>query len=65
MKKFEYKILQFQLEKDRMRIPGYNPEELEKALNQLGNEGWELVAQLPRTSVAAEYSAVFVFKREK
>lgn len=57
--------MQFTLEKHGLKNPEYNPEELGKGLNQLGNEGWELVAQLQRTAVGAEYITMFIFKREK
>ncbi len=55
MKKFKYQML---------RIYGVDPSKHERALNETGEDGWELVSVLlRRDDVGSEY-AVYYLKKE-
>ncbi|MGV4414871.1 DUF4177 domain-containing protein [Chryseobacterium sp. T1] len=42
----------------------YDTNEIDKTLNQLGSEGWELVALESRDSTGTSYDFYYTFKRE-
>ncbi|HMP92472.1 MAG TPA: DUF4177 domain-containing protein [Phnomibacter sp.] len=63
MKKFEYKVLEIEAQMywDR-KLKNVR---LEDKMNDLGNEGWELVCAAEYNSGGLLKSIVFTFKREK
>ena len=64
MEKFEYKVMTF----DTKGFWGGSVEvnQLEKQLNQLGNDGWEMVScTSTNQSYGASKSIVCIFKRKK
>lgn len=64
MKKWEYiRKLKYELIGHGDAHTIYKREELDKALNDMGNQGWELVAS-ERTSYN-KFLSMYYFKREK
>ena len=64
MDKFEYKVISY----DTKGFFGGNVDtgELEKRLNKLGNDGWEMVSSASTNqSYGSSKSLVFIFKRKK
>lgn len=64
MDKFEYKVIAY----DTTGFFGGNvdTEELESRLDQLGNDGWEMVSSASTNqSYGSSKSLVFIFKRKK
>ena len=71
MKKWEYKTLYVGETEGRSYESAFpdlhrrrerDEEDLEKELNRLGNQGWEMVAQV---EVKARSAPLIIFKREK
>ena len=62
-KRFEYKTVVIK-PKTTFWTFDYDPQEIEKTLNQYGSEGWELVAVESRDSGGTSYSLMYTFKRE-
>ncbi|QQV02299.1 MULTISPECIES: DUF4177 domain-containing protein [Chryseobacterium] len=42
----------------------YEPADIDKTLNQYGNEGWELVTAESRDYGGSFYGIIYTFKRE-
>ncbi|WP_447640740.1 MULTISPECIES: DUF4177 domain-containing protein [Chitinophagaceae] len=64
MKKFEYKTVKIR-EDAKIFHSEYDLKEMERMLNQLGSEGWELVSNIVQTDIMGSATgAVLVFKRE-
>lgn len=61
-KRFEYKSIE--VKPKSMWTVKIDLEELEKQLNCLGMEGWELVAVTPYSSTGTSLGSLYTFKRE-
>lgn len=62
---FEYKVISA---KDKLFGNRFNPEKIEKAINLLGNEGWELVEIANSDSAGMltnRSEMIMIFKRKK
>ena len=55
MKKFKYQML---------RIYGVDPSKHERALNETGEDGWELVSTLERKDDVGDTYVVYYLKKE-
>lgn len=62
MKKFEYKTIKVD-SKGNWSIK-FNAEEIDKTLNELGSQGWELVNVQDLGVGGTSYSFHYTFKRE-
>ena len=63
MKKFEYKVIAL---KDALwNVGAINAEKLERELNHLGNDGWEMITAPSSQSSGYTHDLVCIFKREK
>lgn len=65
MKKYQYKTVKI---RDDAKIfdSQYDLHELERILNTLGNEGWELISNFVQTDIMGSATgAVLIFKREQ
>lgn len=68
--KFEYKTLKIAQgiiykSKDDPTVNASNPEEFENVLNELGNEGWELVEMIePKGFLGLGDTGFCIFKRK-
>lgn len=65
MKRFEYKTIEIKPEKAAWKHPKFNRVEIDYILNEMGNQGWELVTMEGR-NVGFGYTEFFfyTFKRE-
>ena len=63
MKKFEYKTLEVKLDGFLSSTP-FKAEEWEEDLNELGQQGWELVTRIERNKEGYTTRALLIFKRE-
>jgi len=61
-KRFEYKTVV--IEPKGFWKTRYEPAEMDKILNQYGNEGWELVTAESRDYGGSSYGIIYTFKRE-
>lgn len=65
MKRFEYKTLEINPHKQRWVIPEFNVTEIDKILNEMGRQGWELVSVEDRNvGYGTTGSFFYTFKRE-
>ena len=62
MTKWEYKVVEF----DTYGVMGglVNTEEVEKQINELGKDGWELVAAYSTVGSTSSRKVIYNFKRE-
>ena len=69
MKKFEYKTYTFDTVSTSKTVNdsvNFNIDSLEPVLNQLGNEGWELISSTRSHSTSGQtVKILLIFKREK
>ena len=66
MKKFEYKTLEFHAEDRKFtKMMNVDTNEIENELNELGNEGWELINSIDYNVNGFTVKVVLFFKREK
>lgn len=65
MKKFEYKTLEFKASGNWMNRIKIDSSKLEMLLNELGNEGWELINTTDYALGGYTQKLIFFFKREK
>ncbi|MFN4363184.1 DUF4177 domain-containing protein [Chryseobacterium hispalense] len=61
-KRFEYKTVI--LEPKEFWGNKYDPADIDKVLNQYGNEGWELVTAESKEYGGTFYGVIYTFKRE-
>ena len=64
MKKFRYKTLQFNLGGGFKWNKGFNVEEIDLKLNEMGEEGWELVTKADNTQSDGTVNIILIFKQE-
>lgn len=65
MKKFEYKTLEFEAS-GIIRPININSKKLEKILNEMGEEGWEMIHPVDyATHYGTTEKVILFFKREK
>ncbi|HLW63501.1 MAG TPA: DUF4177 domain-containing protein [Flavobacterium sp.] len=62
MKRFEYKTIE--IKPKGFWGTNFNTEEIDKELNKLGSQGWELVAVESRDMGGTIYGFHYTFKRE-
>lgn len=62
MKKYEYKV--FKVKPKSVWSSKIEPEEIEKGLEELSKEGWELVSTTPITQTGTTMEIVFLLQRE-
>lgn len=62
MKRFEYKTLEIKLK--GTWGTKFDTVEIDKALNELGSQGWELVSVESRDMGGTPYGYFYTFKRE-
>lgn len=63
MKTIEYKTLVVKFK--GAFPPTLKVEEVEKSLNGMGEQGWEMVSSIPKQIGASPIEHVLIFKREK
>lgn len=61
-KKFEYKTVI--IKPTGFWGTNYEPNEMDKVLNQYGSEGWELVSAESKDSGGTSFGFIYTFKRE-
>lgn len=62
---FEYKVISM---RDKFFGNRFSPEKLEKAINELGTQGWELIEVTNSDSagmLTSRSEMIMIFKREK
>lgn len=65
MKIFEYKTIKVK-ENAKIFDSEYDLKEMERILNKLGSEGWELTSNIVQTDIMGNATgAILVFKRKK
>jgi len=62
MKRFEYKTVE--IKSKGIWATNFNPEEIDKELNKLGSQGWELVSIGSRDTGGTLIGFFYTFKRE-
>ncbi|WP_121965583.1 DUF4177 domain-containing protein [Myroides sp. N17-2] len=62
MKKFEYKTIE--INPKGTWSPKMDLKEIDKTLNELGEQGWELVSMTSRSFNGSTYGFYYTFKRE-
>lgn len=62
-KKFEYKTVSLKPESAMWSLK-YDYSEIDKTLNLLGNEGWELVSVESNAAGGTSIGLIYTFKRE-
>lgn len=66
MKKFEYKTLEFQADDSKFtKSMSVESNEIETILNDLGEEGWELVNSIDYVVNGFTTKVILFFKKEK
>ena len=65
MKRFEYKTYVFEIEQTIFFKSITNTDELNKKINALGNDGWELVNSINNLRNGFSREIVLLFKRER
>lgn len=65
MKRFEYKTYVFEIEQTLFFKSITNTDELDKKINALGRDGWELVTSVNNLRNGFSREIVLLFKRER
>lgn len=65
MKQFEYQTIVVKPKTTNFLGTNLETEEMDKILNERGNEGWELVSVHSYTMTGSTISFLYTFKREK
>lgn len=66
MKQFEYQTIEINPKSKDFWGTKLNTEEIDKLLNEKGNEGWELISVQAMSTFQGETSTfLYTFKREK
>lgn len=62
MKRFEYKTIE--IKRKGTWNPQFDLVEIDKMLNEMGRQGWELVDVISRSMGGTPYGFFYTFKRE-
>lgn len=65
MKQFEYQTIVVKTKTTGFLGTNLETEEMDKILNEKGNEGWELVSVYSYTMTGSTISFLYTFKRDK